>query len=150
MYGYLLYLTRDWALAEDLTSETFETALRKWSRFDPRRGTARAWLLAIARSTALDWLRAERRRRRREERAETRDLRRPPDSGFVEGLSPELEASLAELSAGEREVIALRVVLELDGEETARLLGITPSAVSTRLHRALTKLEERMRAHDVA
>jgi DNA-directed RNA polymerase specialized sigma24 family protein len=45
-------------------------------------------------------------------------------------------------------VIALRVVLELDGEETARLLGITPTAVSTRLHRALGKLEERMKSHD--
>ncbi|MEX0850406.1 MAG: sigma factor, partial [Gaiellaceae bacterium] len=38
VYGYLLYLTKNWALAEDLTSETFETALRKWRRFDPRRG----------------------------------------------------------------------------------------------------------------
>jgi RNA polymerase sigma factor (sigma-70 family) len=150
VYGYLLYLTKDWALAEDLTSETFETALRKWARFDPRRGTSRAWLLAIARSTALDWFRAEKRRRRREERAEARELRTQPDPGFGETMSPELEAGLAELSAGEREVIALRVVLELDGEETARLLGITPTAVSTRLHRALAKLEERMRHDDVA
>jgi RNA polymerase sigma factor (sigma-70 family) len=150
VYGYLLYLTKDWALAEDLTSETFETALRKWSRFDPRRGTARAWLLAIARSTALDWLRAERRRRLREERAEAREPRPEPDPGLDRTLSPELAAGLAQLSAGEREVIALRIVLELDGEETARLLGISPTAVSTRLHRALTKLEERMRDHDVA
>ena len=52
------------------------------------------------------------------------------------------------LSAGEREVVALRVVLDLDGEETARLLGISTTAVSTRLSRALSKLEERMRAHD--
>lgn len=150
VYGYLLYITKDWALAEDLTSETFETALRKWARFDPRRGTSRAWLLAIARSTALDWFRADKRRRRREERAEAREPRQPPEPGFGEALSPELEAGLAELSAGEREVIALRVVLELDGEETARLLGITPTAVSTRLHRALAKLEERMRTDDVA
>ena len=70
-------------------------------------------------------------------------------AGFVEGLSPELEAALAALSAGEREVVALRVVLDLDGEETARLLGITPTAVSTRLSRALAKLEERMREDDV-
>lgn len=148
VYGYLLYLTKDWALAEDLTSETFETALRRWKRFDPRRGTPRAWLLAIARSTALDWFRADRRRRRREERAEAREPRESSPSTPGEGLSPELEEGLRSLAAGEREVIALRVVLELDGEETARLLGISPSAVSTRLHRALTKLEERMRAHE--
>jgi RNA polymerase sigma-70 factor (ECF subfamily) len=148
VYGYLLYLTKNWALAEDLTSETFETALRRWKRFDPRRGTHRAWLLAIARSTALDWFRADTRRRKREERAEAADPRRDREPAFGEGFSAELEEALRALSTGEREVVALRVVLELDGEATAALLGISPTAVSTRLHRALAKLEERMRHHD--
>jgi RNA polymerase sigma factor (sigma-70 family) len=149
VYGYLLYLTRNWALAEDLTGQTFESALRRWRKFDPHRGTPRAWLLAIARSTALDWFRAEARRARREERAGAGDPREGREDTLGESFSPALDEALRELTAGEREVIALRVVLELDGEETARLLGITPSAVSTRLHRALGKLEERMRDHDV-
>ena len=149
VYGYLLYLTKNWAVAEDLTSETFEAAFKKWRRFDPRRGTPRAWLLAIARTTALDWFRADSRRRRREERADTAEPRRDGESAFGEGLSPALEEGLRALTAGEREVVALRVVLDLDSEETARLLGITPTAVSTRLSRALAKLEERMRDHDV-
>jgi RNA polymerase sigma-70 factor (ECF subfamily) len=150
VYGYLLYLTRNGTLAEDLTSETFETALRRWKRFDPGRGTPRAWLLAIARSTALDWFRADARRRRREERAQAIESRTGGEPGLGEGFSAELEEGLRALTAGEREVIALRVVLELDGEETARLLGISATAVSTRLHRALSKLEERMRHDDVA
>jgi RNA polymerase sigma factor (sigma-70 family) len=148
VYGYLLYLTKNWALAEDLTSETFETALRRWKRFDPHRGTHRAWLLAIARSTALDWFRADSRRRKREERAETESQHHEREPVFGEVFSAELEEALRALSTGEREVVALRIVLELDGEETARLLGITPTAVSTRLHRALAKLEERMSHHD--
>jgi RNA polymerase sigma-70 factor, ECF subfamily len=151
VYGYLLYLTRNWAVAEDLTSETFEAALRKWRRFDPSRGTPRAWLLAIARSTALDWFRSDARRRRREERAGAEDPSRGQSGGFGEdaGFSPALEEGLRSLSAGEREVVYLRVVLDLEGDTTARLLGLTPTAVSTRLSRALTKLEERMRDHDV-
>jgi len=149
VYGYLLYMTKNWALAEDLTSETFETALRRWKRFDPRRGTHRAWLLAIARSTALDWFRADSRRRKREERADAEDPRVEREPALGEGFSAELEEALRALTAGEREVVALRVVLELDGDETASLLGITSTAVSTRLHRALAKLEERMRHHDV-
>jgi RNA polymerase sigma-70 factor, ECF subfamily len=148
VYGYLLYLTKNWALAEDLTSETFETALRRWRRFDPRRGTHRAWLLAIARSTALDFFRAETRRTKREQRAEADELREIGEPAVGEGFSPELAEGLRALTAGEREVVALRVVLDLDSEETARLLGLTPTAVSTRLHRALGKLEERMRHHD--
>ena len=150
VFGYLLYLTGDRSVAEDLTGETFETAYRRWRRFDPRRGTPRAWLLAIARSTALDWFRADARRRRREERAGAQELPPPERHDLGEGFSPGLEAALRELTAGEREVIALRVVLELDGEQTARLLGLSQTAVSTRLHRALAKLEERMRHDDVA
>jgi RNA polymerase sigma-70 factor (ECF subfamily) len=150
VYGYLLYLTKNWAVAEDLTGETFEIAFRKWRRFDARRGTPRAWLLAIARSTALDWFRSDSRRRRREERAEAASPSlRATDDSFGEGLSPALEQSLRALTRGEREVVALRIVLDLDGEETARVLGISPTAVSTRLQRALAKLEERMREHDV-
>jgi RNA polymerase sigma-70 factor, ECF subfamily len=141
VFGYLLYMTRDRETAEDLASSTFEKALRLWSRFDPHRGTARTWLLGIARTTALDWFRAESRRRRREEASA------PPEQveeAFVEGLSPELEAALRTLTAGEREVVALRIVLELDGDTTARVLGISPTAVSTRLSRALKRLEEKV------
>jgi RNA polymerase sigma factor (sigma-70 family) len=149
VYGYLLYLTKNWAVAEDLTGATFETALQRWRRFDPRRGTPRAWLLAIARSTALDSFRADTRRRRREERAEARlAMPDPPSDPLGEGLSPALEEGLRALSTGEREVVALRIVLELDGDETARVLGISRTAVSTRLGRALAKLEERMRDHE--
>ena len=67
MYRYLVYLTGDRAAAEDLTAETFEKAFRSWRRFDPRRGSPRTWLCKIARSVAIDWFRAETRRRRREE-----------------------------------------------------------------------------------
>ncbi len=142
VYGYLVYLTRDRSLAEDLTADTFEKALRLWRRFDPARASARTWLCQIARTTALDWFRSEERRQKREQRAAPSE--QVDEGGLSPGLSPELEAALAELSAGEREVIALRVLLDLDGEEAARVLGISPTAVSTRLSRALKKLEEKV------
>jgi DNA-directed RNA polymerase specialized sigma24 family protein len=50
------------------------------------------------------------------------------------------------LSAAEREVVALRIVLELDGEAAARVLGISATACSTRLSRALQKLEKEVSA----
>lgn len=141
VFGYLLYLTRDRDLADDLSGATFEKALRVWHRFDVRRGSARTWLLGIARTTALDWFRAEARRARREQAVAAPEVEH---ASFVEGLSPELEHALAGLSAAEREVLALRVVLDLDGEAAARVLGVSPTAVSTRLSRALKRLEERM------
>ena len=144
VYGYLVYLTRDRSLAEDLTADTFEKALRLWRRFDPARASARTWLCQIARTTALDWFRSEERRQKREERVAVPEA---IDGGLSPGLSPELEEALRSLSAGEREVIALRVLLDLDGEEAARVLGISPTAVSTRLSRALKKLEEKVSVH---
>ena len=146
VYGYLVYLTRDRTLAEDLAAATFEKALKLWKRFDPRRASARTWLCQIARTTALDWFRAEERRQRREERAAAPER---VEAAFGEGLAPDLEAGLAALSAGEREVIALRIVLDLDGDTVARVLGISPTAVSTRLSRALKRLEERVTEHDL-
>ena len=145
VFAYLLYLTGDRGVAEDLTGETFEKAFRTWARFDPRRASAKTWLCQIARSSALDHLRAEARRRRRETLYESNNVE-TVEPAFGEGLSPELERGLKKLSAGEREVIALRVVLDVDGPTAARLLGISPTACSTRLSRALGRLKEEVEA----
>lgn len=144
IYAFLLYLTGDRAVADDLTGETFERALGRWARFDPRRGTAKTWLCQIARSAALDHFRSESRRRRREHAYALLETV-PAEAVFGEGLSPALEAALRSLSPGEREVVALRVVCDLDGDAAARVLGISRTACSTRLSRALRKLEENVR-----
>jgi RNA polymerase sigma-70 factor (ECF subfamily) len=144
VYRYLVYLTGDRSAAEDLAAETFEKAFRSWRRFDPRRSAPRTWLCGIARNAAVDWRRAESRRRRREEQY-TRDFHE--EQQFGDGLPGPVEAALRELSPGEREVIALRVLLDLDGPSAARVLGISQTACSTRLSRALKRLEEL--THDV-
>jgi RNA polymerase sigma-70 factor (ECF subfamily) len=144
VFGYLTWFTGDRFVAEDLTGETFERALRLWHRFDSKRGSVRTWLCQVARTVALDHFRSERRRARREQLAAVPERF---EERVVEGLSPELERAMLRLSAGEREVIALRVVLDLDAGTTARVLGISPTNCTTRLNRALKKLEE---ALDVA
>ena len=145
VHAYLVYLTGDRATAEELTAETFARALERWHRFAPWLAAPPTWLSHLARSTAHDHLRPEARRRRREGRyaaAEPGEVAQV----FGEGLSPELEAALARLSAAEREVVALRIVLELEGEAAARVLGISATACSTRLSRALQKLEKEVSA----
>jgi RNA polymerase sigma-70 factor (ECF subfamily) len=148
VYRYLVFLTADPTLAEDLTGETFEKAFRSWKRFDPRRGSERTWLCQVARSRALDHFRSESRRKRREEHAASLAVTVAEPLG--EGISPELDSALRALSAGEREVVVLRIVLELDAVAAARVLGISRTACSMRLARALQKLEERMGTHVVA
>ena len=85
VYGYLAWFTGDRAVAEDLTSATFERALRLWHRFDPARGSAQTWLCQVARTVALDHFRSERRRTRREQLAAQHER---IDERFVEGSRP--------------------------------------------------------------
>ncbi len=145
VHRYLLFMTGDRTVAEDLTGATFEKAFRVWRRFDPRRGSARAWLCRIARSVALDHFRAEERRRRREERY-AREVPTIDEPEFGPGA---VAVASTQLSPAEREVVALRVLLDLDGPTTARLLGISQTACSTRLNRAMKRLEELMSDVDV-
>ena len=139
VFGYLAWFTSDRFVAEELTGETFERALRLWHRFDPERGSVRTWLCQVARTVALDHFRSERRRSRREQLAATQERL---EERFAEGLSPDLEAALARLTAGEREVVALRILLDLDAASASRVLGISETNCTTRLSRALKKLEE--------
>ena len=148
VYRYVLYLTRDPHAAEELTAETFERAVRLWHRFDPARGSERTWLCQIARTAALDYLRAEERRRGREERYSR--LAERTQELEAQNLCPWLRQALASLSAADREVIALRVILDLDPADAGRVLGISPSACTTRLSRALGRLEEKVGTQHVA
>lgn len=150
VHSYLLLLTADSALAEDFAAETFEKALRSWGRYDPRRASERTWLCRIARSVALDYFRSDARRRKREERFVRESISDVEEPMFAGAFSAELEAALHSLSAAEREVLALRIVLDFDAEDAARVLGIGRAACSMRLARALRKLEERMESHAVA
>src|SRR5688500_20061186 len=61
VFAYVMTLLRDRASAEDVTMAAFERAYRRRERFDPRRGSGRAWLFAIARNAALDELRRRKR-----------------------------------------------------------------------------------------
>lgn len=149
VHQYLLLLTADPTLTEDLAAETFEKALRVWRRYDPRRASERTWLCRMARSIALDHFRADARRRRREERF-AHERAWQEDDHIPGTFSPELDAALRSLTAAEREVIALRIVLDFDADAAAQVLGIGRSACSMRLARALRKLEERMEAHAIA
>ena len=110
-----------------------------------RRGSARSPARPPSTTSGTD-----RRRRRREEVYELESRREAAEPVFSDGFSPELEAALAALSAAEREVVALRILLDLDTEAAARLLGISPTACSTRLSRALQKLEARLESDVLA
>jgi RNA polymerase sigma-70 factor (ECF subfamily) len=126
---------RDRGLAEDCVQDAFVSAWRARSSLrDP--GAERAWLLSIVANTARSHL------RRRipiptdtlPEDPTTRD----PFSDLA--ISADLRQALDLLPADQREVIVLRVYLDLSVEESARTLGVATGTVKSRLSRALEAL----------
>jgi RNA polymerase sigma-70 factor, ECF subfamily len=143
LYSFLAYRTGNRALAEDLTSETFERVLRSRQRFDPRKGSERRWLYTIA----LNLLRDHARRQIHEDRV----LQHVGAGSTPESADPalaavehrdELQRALTRLSEDEREALALRFGADLKLHEVARVLGEGESAVEGRIYRALKKLRD--------
>lgn len=142
VHAYAWSVLHDQTAAEDVTAVAFERAYRRRARFDPERGSARAWLFAIARNAALDEL-----RRRKRTVALTFDPAaegEPEDPGGAH--PPErratVPAALDALDPRERELVALKFHAGLSNAEIGALLGVSESNAGTRVHRAVTKLRK--------
>ena len=142
LFAFLVYRTGDRALAEDLLADAFERALRARRRFDPRRGSQKAWLYGIA----LNLLRDHARRAAAEGRALERTGAPVGAAGDARmeslGARDALHRALATLAAEEREAIALRFGAELTVPQIAKLLGEPLTTVEGRVYRALRKLRD--------
>jgi RNA polymerase sigma factor (sigma-70 family) len=129
---------------EDLAAQTFALALRDADRFDPERGTARAWVFGIAANVLRGHRRSEVRRLRALARtgvdsvlADTDETVARVDAGRA---TRSLAAALAALSAGDREVLLLAAWADLTSEEIGQALGIPGGTARSRLNRSRRKL----------
>jgi RNA polymerase sigma-70 factor (ECF subfamily) len=134
LYAYVAYRVGDGADAEDITSETFERALRYRDSFDPRRGEPAAWLIGIARrciadrGSTIDHLSS----------ATTEDVDQSHESDALRSV--ELQQALAQLNDRDREIIALRFGADMAVREIAAAMELRTNTVEVALHRALSRL----------
>ncbi|MFF1707204.1 sigma factor-like helix-turn-helix DNA-binding protein [Streptomyces sp. NPDC058252] len=141
----------DRQLAEDLVAEAFARAWAAWPRVR-RHPAPRAWIVRTALNTRISWW-----RRRRYEVAlgdgYEAALGSGQDAGATlsggPGLDPALLAVLRQLPLRQREVIALRVFLDLDTATTAKTLGIAPGTVTAHLARAVSTLRGNLVTLDI-
>lgn len=132
-------------LAEEVVQEVF---LRLWNepeKFDPARGTLRAFLLAQTHGRSVDLVRAESARRAREER----DARRTAEAGYdlereVEdlALAEHVRDALGELNDGERAAIELAYFGGHSYREVATMLGEPEGTVKSRIRVGLRRLRD--------
>jgi len=142
VYAYVAYRIGDGPDAEDVTSATFERALRYRSSFDPRRGDAASWLIGIARRCIADAV----------QRGDTPtdDLPELPGEGHEElALNRlDLRAAVGRLDERDRELLALRYGADLTAKRIGELLELKTNAVEVALHRALASLRSQLEANE--
>jgi RNA polymerase sigma-70 factor, ECF subfamily len=139
VYRFVLGLSGDRGVAEDVTAETF---VRVWATRDRvRHETVRAFLFTIARNLWLQGIRSK--WRHRELDVADADPSPGPDVQAADRI--ELDRAfkaLAALDPADRAAILMRAREEMSYEEIAQSLGITVSAAKVRVHRARKKLKE--------
>ncbi len=124
--------------ARELVDEAFARAWASWHTVS-RHPAPKAWVVRTALNTGISrW-----RRRRREvpvsDPARITDV--PAASGASASLvDPRIMAALLRLPARQRQVVGLRLILDLDTARTAEVLGIAPGTVMAHLGRAMAAL----------
>lgn len=128
----------DRGLAEDLLAEAYARAWASWPAVR-RHPAPRAWIVRTALNTGVSWW-----RQRRKEVLLACSAEQADTVGLcvvdTTGVDPALLRTLWMLPGRQREVIALRVFLDLDTRETARVLGIAEGTVTAHLARAIATL----------
>ena len=134
----VLVSTGDQDAARELVDEAFARAWASW-RTVSKHPAPKAWVVRTALNAGISrW-----RHRRRE--VPVSDVTRVtgPSGASVESaglVDPQIMAALMRLPARQREVVALRLILDLDTARTAEVLGIAPGTVMAHLGRAMATL----------
>jgi len=125
-------------LCADVVQQTFVKAWRAAANFDPGRELA-PWLYAIARRTAVDALRSERRPTRGDHAPET-DVA-VTDRSFEQTYEAhQIRDALDRLPPDEREVMRLSHFIGLSHSDIADRLGVPVGTIKSRTHRAHKRL----------
>jgi RNA polymerase sigma-70 factor, ECF subfamily len=153
LLGLMLRILRSRAEAEDVLQEVFLQVWQQARSFDPARGRAFTWLATLARSRAIDRLRAVDSRERAAQRSAEDGLSPAAEGprGWAEEEAMRTEraeavrAALAELPEEQRQVLLLAYLEGMSQSEIAAAKGQPLGTVKTRTRTGLKKLSEALR-----
>lgn len=147
VYGLALRILKQPTSAEEVVQDTFWQVWRQAPRFDPERGTVKAWVLTIARSRALDLL--------RQWDSDLTDLE-PEEWAAIEGPGGQapidllaatqqghrVHAALAALDPVPRQLVSLAFLRGLSHEDIALCSGLPLGTVKSHIRRALLGMQQ--------
>ncbi len=147
VFGMVRRIARNTAMTEEVVEDTYFQVWRQAIRFDPERGNALSWLLAIARSRAIDALRREARFRheRLDDNAElnvTSDARPNDELLDLARHHADLHKALLLIGAQPRQLVSLAFFRGLSHEEIAQHTQLPLGTVKSQLRRALLALRQ--------
>jgi RNA polymerase sigma-70 factor (ECF subfamily) len=142
IYRYLYYRTGSAAEAEDLTSQTFLSALEALPRYQ-HQGTFGAWLFRIARGKVIDYV------RRRKNQLPLEDVYPAESADLLAQLAhtdeiASLSALVHQLDEDEQELIRLRYTAGLPFAQIAAVLGSNENTVKKSLYRVMARLQSQL------
>lgn len=147
VYGVALRITRNAQAAEEVSEDVYWQVWREAPRFDAQRGNVIAWLLTIARSRALDYLR----------KADDAELCEEPEALLFDEPSREgdpqdllaatqnnlkLNQALQQLEPVQRQLVAMAFFRGLTHEEIATFSDMALGTVKSHIRRALKQLHD--------
>lgn len=159
VHGLVLRIVRVASLAEEVVEDVFWQVWREAPRFDAERGRVLAWLLAIARSRAIDALRRNERVRASEVAVDDDDALDALAEGRGEGRAhsddpfdlisasqhhARLHALLAGLEPLPRQLLALAFMRGCTHEEIAEQTGLALGTVKSHIRRTLVALRSQL------
>ena len=129
------------SVAEDIVAEAFARAWASWPKLS-RHPAPHAWVLRTALNTRVSWWR----RRWREVELPPGEAAAGVDSGGIDpgAVTSEVMAAVLRLPLRQRQVIGLRVFLDLDTVQTADILSVAPGTVRAHLARAIGTLRQEL------
>src|SRR5438034_3048126 len=132
----------DASMAEDVTQAVFAELARKASSLF-RHPALAGWLYTCVRQMAANVRRAEDRRQRRQQEAQTMNelLISDPSEAVWRQVQPVLDDAMHELSEVDRTAVVLRFFEERSLKEVGLALGLNENAARMRVDRALGKLQ---------
>lgn len=135
-----LRVLRSETLAEDTLQEVFVTFWNAPEKYDPSRGTLRTFLITLAHRRAVDTVRSEEARFRREERVPEEVPPSIDDEVWSITLSDSVRAALEDLNEGEKEAITLAYFGGFSYVEVAAKLDAPEGTVKSRIRSGMRKL----------
>lgn len=137
VYRHALYVLGNADDAEDVVSEVFVRVLRSWTQFRNDSNT-RTWVWSILKNYLIDVIRKRKRMSKHRSLEAAMDLSEP----FPDLLDKQFwENNLKRLSLEQRQVIHLRCIEGLKGEEASRRLGWSPVKYRVVMHMARKSLK---------